>query len=339
MEPSNTPENQTDPTQPSHLPLQPGEQTAVLGSLDTRVTPSQTPRRRPWAAVIARSRKAGFLAATFVVLVILGGAAYYVIHTSRQSSSKATFGNANLSDKQLEQLASGSLQSSSSSQTLNFNTGVVINKGLQVNGATSLANLSVSGVLTPNNLEIKQNAQVDGATLLQGAVTTKGQLNVGGNLAVTGTSIFSGNANFSGNGAFGGTLSASSISAKSATIGGLSFGHIVTTGSTPTATPNNGAGGGSVTISGNDTSGTVTITTGASTPSRGDLVTITFRTPFTSTPHPIATPLGIDTATNIAASGGEFYVSGSTTQMVIGVSKLSLGVAGVTYTFNYLVTQ
>ncbi|MFI5240752.1 MAG: hypothetical protein ACHQUB_03535 [Candidatus Saccharimonadia bacterium] len=342
-----------DPTsntpQQSDKPQDGKSETISLASLANASSNNEeaTPKvNKTWLSVLARSKLFGIVAAVIVAIILVTGTTYLYLKQNKKAGV-VTINGTSLTTSQLQQLAGNSLKIAQGTQTLDFNSAVSVNNGFQVTGNSTLNNLAVTGTFATNNTEIKQNSQVDGSTLLQGAVTTKGQLNVGGNLIVTGTSIFTGNANFNGNGAFSGTLSAGNLNVKTATIGGLTFGHIITSGTTPTVSVSNADGGGTATISGNDTSGVVTITTGSGAlGTGGDLVTITFRSPFSSTPHAVASPVGLETATAIAnptgnpASGaGEFYVSASTTQLVIGVSKLNSGVAGVTYTFNYLVTQ
>lgn len=343
--PETTPNNQpqtsigAEPVVPVHLD-------SLVEAKTEPVQPTLNAYRRSWSHINLRSKRGAALASFGLAVVVILAVIFFVGQvTKKPTPSNAAINGRPLSVAELNQLSANSLSYDQSGQTLAFHSPVVLDKGLQVNGSSTLSALTTTGTLNTDSIAAKQNLQITGATLLQGTVTAKGLLTAD-NLIINGNSTVTGNANFNGNGSFAGSLSASSLSVKTANIGGLSFGHIVTTGAAPSAVPNNGAGGGSVTISGNDTSGTVTITTGPVTPAQGDLVTIVFRTPFSSTPHAVVTPLGISTATaianptgNPANGGGQVYVSNSTTQMTIGVSKLWSGVAGITYTFNYFVSQ
>lgn len=112
-------------------------------------------------------------------------------------------------------------------------------------------------------------------------------------------------------------------------------GHVVTGGSTPGI-----AGGGAacttptVGVSGNDTSGTITVTTGTGCASNGTLATLTFAAAFGSTPHITLTAgnanalaLGAYTDNNVA----------STTQFTINTGTTPTNTT--TYEWNYLAVQ
>lgn len=112
-------------------------------------------------------------------------------------------------------------------------------------------------------------------------------------------------------------------------------GHVVTGGSTPTFSAGAAAacsGGGSVGVTGDDTSGTVSITTGAGPCSAtGGLINVTFANAFASAPHVLLTPAEPNAATL------QYYYGSSTTGFTI-----STGIApapGTTYNYSYWVVQ
>jgi Concanavalin A-like lectin/glucanases superfamily len=115
-------------------------------------------------------------------------------------------------------------------------------------------------------------------------------------------------------------------------------GHIITGGATPTytvGTAANCSSAGSVTITGNDTSGTVSITTGSSPCSvSGLLATVKFAVSFGTAPHITLTPGG-STALALGVYADDSTVS--TTSFDIDTN--STPAAGTTYQWNYLVTQ
>ncbi len=112
-------------------------------------------------------------------------------------------------------------------------------------------------------------------------------------------------------------------------------GHIVTanlagsTGATPQAACGTGC---SASVSGNDTSGTITITSGASGVAGGKLAVITFGSSFGAAPRVILTPRGAN-----AAGLGSYELDTSTTSFSIGV--LNAPAPSTSYTFNYWVAQ
>jgi hypothetical protein len=179
-------------------------------------------------------------------------------------------------------------------------------------GSTSLAQLNVNGDGTVSNLSIRNNVDVAGATRLQGAVTVSNNLNVAGNLVV------------------GGTLAASTFQANSLTSGSTLTigGHIVTRGSAPSASAGGGVGSnGTVSISGNDASGTVAVNIGVGS-TGGTLASITFQKQYASTPHVVVT------ASNRHA--GDVYVTRTSTGFTIGVGA---GLSPGGYTFDYIIMQ
>ena len=185
-------------------------------------------------------------------------------------------------------------------------------------GNTSVQTLAVNGDITSTNVNVRTDLAVAGATRLQGAVTVAQLLTVNNNLNVI------------GNLAVGGTLTARTFQANNLTsennltIGG----HIVTAGTAPnvgrgTATGSNGT----VSISGNDTSGTVAINTGTGA-GNGLLAQVAFQTSYPSVPHVVVTPIG--------GPIGSFYITRTSGGFSIYVSN---AVSPGGYAFDYIVMQ
>lgn len=92
-------------------------------------------------------------------------------------------------------------------------------------------------------------------------------------------------------------------------------GNAASIGQTVAPTKTNGAGAGTsptITVSGSDEAGQVSITLGTS-PAAGTLVTLTFQTAYAVAPVVVVS--AVDTTT---ATVGSFYASATTTQVVIG---------------------
>ena len=179
-------------------------------------------------------------------------------------------------------------------------------------GNTSLSKLDVNGDVNASNLTLRQNLAIAGTTTLQGSVTTGQSMTVAGNLTV------------------GGALSvrlfqASSLTSESTlTIGG----HVITKGLAPSIVGGNALGSnGTVSISGNDASGTVAVNIGTGATS-GILASTSFTTQYSSTPHVIMTPVG--------RSPGDFYINRTSTGFSIVVTS---GLAPGGYAFDYIVEQ
>ena len=164
---------------------------------------------------------------------------------------------------------------------------------LTVGGSTDFNNLNVSGVATMQDLSVT-------------SLEDSGNLTIGGNLTVTGLTSVT-NLEISG--------------------------HIITSGGEPTATVQSAAGSGAtVSISGDDTTGTITITTGGSGLTAGELAQINFSNSYTSAPHVILSP------SNAAASSLEYY-KGTTTTSGFMFDANQAPNANTTYQYDYFIAQ
>ncbi len=185
-------------------------------------------------------------------------------------------------------------------------------------GNTSIGQLSVNGDGTISNLNLRKDLLVTGLTRLQGAVTVSQVLTVNNNV------------NVSGNLAIGGILTARGFQASSLvsdttlTIGG----HVITRGLAPGVGPGSALGtNGTVSISGNDASGTVAANVGTGAGS-GIVANVAFRSQYGNTPHVVVTAVG--------AGVGSVYVNRSVGGFSIGVNG---PMAPGGYAFDYIVMQ
>jgi hypothetical protein len=118
-------------------------------------------------------------------------------------------------------------------------------------------------------------------------------------------------------------------------------GHIISSNTTGDTTGVLGAAagvgaGGEVTITGNDTAGTVIIVTtdGASTPTAGGILAdVTFAKAYAATPRVVLT------ATDNNGATLSYYVTATTTSFSIHAADGSTPAPGTTYTFNYIIIQ
>ncbi|MDZ7744723.1 MAG: hypothetical protein U5K77_03115 [Candidatus Saccharibacteria bacterium] len=139
------------------------------------------------------------------------------------------------------------------------------------------------------------------------------QLSIAGNTDIQGELLVESDLSVTGSGTFGGTLSAASLNIETLQLNNdLQLNrHIDAGGATPSQT--NGSalgGGGTASISGTDTAGTVNINTGNSPPA-GCFITVNFSVPFNGTPHVVITPVGSSAASlnyYITKSGSSFRI-------------------------------
>lgn len=107
-------------------------------------------------------------------------------------------------------------------------------------------------------------------------------------------------------------------------------GHVVPTGSAPTAAAQAGAGtSATAVVAGRDTAGTVTITSGASSLAVGAQAVLTFSQPFSVAPVPVVS------GASAAAEALQPYASATTTALTIGFATAPS--ASTAYVVNYVV--
>lgn len=260
----------------------------------------------------------------FILLV-----AAIVILVAYQQNHKTTSGNKiktqNLSQSMLDQLANsdvtvGNNQSVLTVQSSAIFAGQVLIKqnlevagDLKVGGTISLSSLAVAGTSQFGQVNVSRDLAVSGNTALQGTATIAKSLQVGGG------------------GTFNGPVSAPQI-----TTGGLQLNgdlvlthHITTGGGQPGHSGGPALGsGGSVSLSGSDTAGSINVNTGGG-PAAGCFVTVNFTSHYNATPHVIITPVGA------AAGGLSYYINRSTTSFSVCVA--SPPPAGQSFGFDYFV--
>ncbi len=183
---------------------------------------------------------------------------------------------------------------------------------LKLGGEMSVASLTVSGTTrlndaTTNNLTVGSTLNVQGTLTLNSGISVAGQSN------------------------FNGGLTASSIITGALQLNGdLKLTHHITAGGTiPGISKGTGVGGGgTVSLSGSDTAGSIAVNTG-STPPIGCFATVTFSEPFATTPHVVISPVGT------ASAGLNYYITRSTTQFII--CSTNAAPASESFGFDYVV--
>lgn len=186
-------------------------------------------------------------------------------------------------------------------------------------GDVSLNKLTVNGDVTTGGVNIGRDLAVVGTTRLQGAVTISSILTVNNST------------NIAGNLSVGGLLSARAFQASSLVSDTTLMvgGHIITRGAATSVGRGSAlAATDTVSISGNDTAGTVAVNLGAGGPRSGILAQIAFRNNFTSTPRVVVTAIG--------PGASDVYVNRSAGGFSIGVGSVA---PARTVLFDYIVMQ
>ena len=215
---------------------------------------------------------------SFIIIFIIAIVIAIVAITNNHNSTATTTSNISaLTQSQLEKIAnnSGTTSVGTANQVLNiaastiFGGQVLIKQDLDVAGSIKIGgsiNLPAISVLGTGTFQALQTSKftVTGDSSLQGNV------NIGQALTVAGATTFSG------------AVSANQLTVQTLNLNGdiVIDHHIDTGGLTPSRTPGNALGnGGTVSVNGSDTAGTITINTGSS-PAAGCFVTVVFGKAF-----------------------------------------------------------
>ncbi|TAH34808.1 hypothetical protein EYC59_02725 [Candidatus Saccharibacteria bacterium] len=266
----------------------------------------------------------------FILVVLIGGAVAVVSYlNSKKAPVEPSIANQSLSSDALKQLANSGATVGGTGQTLNvqgnaiFSGQVLIQSDLSVAGSVKVgkeflvSSITVSDKSNLNDTQVN-NLQVANGAVFQNSVTLQKDLNVGG------TASFSGPVTM-------GQLTVSKLTVSG--NGSLTVpGHISFPGASPARTidPAPLGAGGTASISGSDTTGTVNISTGSGTVA-GCFVKLRFSQAYANTPHVLISPFGM------AGGQTQYYVTRSTTEFSICTANAAP--TGQTFGFDYFITQ
>lgn len=262
----------------------------------------------------------------FFLILLLAGILTFVSYqrSKTEEAKKDAILTEPLSQETLDQLKQSDVRVGDPKQILSvesnaiFNGKVLIRDNLEVagqlklGGPLNLPGLNVSGPSAFDQITAK-NLDVSGNTNIQGQLSVQQSLTVGGNLSIAGN------------------LSASKLTLEGLQLSGdLQLNrHIDAGGGTP-GRSNGGAlgSGGTSSISGTDTAGTVNISTGGGS-GAGCYVTVHFASNFAATPHVVITPVGS------AAGALNYYINRSSSNFSICTTNSAGG--GKNFAFDYIV--
>jgi cytoskeletal protein CcmA (bactofilin family) len=265
----------------------------------------------------------------FLILFVAGaGLTVYSMMGGKKKVPLATIGDTALSQTSLNELAASSASLGQAAETLTIQSNAVFSGQVLDKG-----NLTVAGTLqTGGAIQAPSIVASNSANL--GDTQTKTLLD-SGTLAVEGTSTLSNDLTVDGNSTFNGPITASQITVAKLILsngGSLTIpNHIAFTGPPPARSSVNSSvlgGGGTATVSGSDTSGTVNVNTGNG-PTPGCFVQITFNQAFTGTPRIVMTPV------TSGAGQLEYYVTINSTGFSVCSANTPAG--GSVDTFDYFV--
>jgi len=276
------------------------DQTSQAAANPSTTTSPAEPAGKKVSPIKRFFRKVNIYFLIFLLIVAVAGVITVVNYlNSQKAPTESDIVAQPLNQEALKQLANTDASVGNTSQTLTIQGNTVIAGQTLARG-----NLNVAG-------NIQSGGSIQGAALtVSGAAnlgaTQVNSLQVATNTAVQGSTTLR-DLNVAGTTSLSGPVTASQITVSRLILSGNAVlqipNHISFTGPSPGRTINTGVlgSGGTASVNGSDTTGTVNINTGGN-PTPGCFARINFQQSFTNQPHVIVSPVGA------AAGQLDYYV-------------------------------
>jgi hypothetical protein len=309
-------------------PTDSGSTSAPAADAAAAPGPDGKPPKQPNAFKKFLKKVNVYLLLFLLVVVITASIGIVSYLNSRKADQQAALQTQGLTTDALSKLASSDVSVGNAGQTLTIQGNAIITGQTLIRSDLNVAGtIRVGGDVQVSTLTVANKAnladtqinslQVAQNTIAQGSVTIQQGLNVGG------ASSFSGAVTI-------GQLTVSKLIMSG--NGTLQVpNHIGFTGPSPSRSIGTTAlgSGGTASINGSDTTGTVNINTGGGT-AAGCFITLTFAKAFSNTPHVLVTPVGS------GAGNTNWYVNRSTTNFSICTNNAAP--THQTFAFDYFIT-
>lgn len=264
-----------------------------------------------------------YLLLFILVMVIAIGSTISLTIKGKQDAYKIIT-TQNLTQDELKQLANTDVTVGKPKQILTIQANAVFAGSTLVRGDLEVAGaLKLGGDMSLTNLTVSGASKLNDVTA--NSMTVSSSLNVQGTLTLNSGISVAGQSNFNG-----GIVASSVITGALQLNGDLNLtNHVVAGGTIPEVAKGTAVGGGgTVSLSGSDTSGSVAVNTGSGPPA-GCFATVTFSKAFANIPHVVVTPIGA------AAAELDYYITRATTNFVI--CSTNSAPAGQSFGFDYMV--
>jgi cytoskeletal protein CcmA (bactofilin family) len=241
----------------------------------------------------------------FILILVVAGLVMFISYQNSRKSKNTSATSQELSEETLKEISGNETTVGDPKQLLTVESNAVFSGkvlirdsldvagAIKVGGAINLPGITVSGTSNFDKIEVN-SLSIAGDTSIQG------QLTVQKNLTVSGAATFSG-----------------TISAPSVNIDSLKLNqdiqlnrHIDAGGSSPRIAAGSVGSGGTVSISGSDTAGTVTVNFGSGA-SAGAIATVTFANAFSGNPHVVITPVAT-LGSGLVGTNQGYYITSRT---------------------------
>lgn len=250
-------------------------------------------------------RKVNLYFLIFLLLVVVAGAIAIISYLNSQNTTEPGIANQTLTQDALKQLANTDATIGNTSQTLTIQGNTVVKGQSLMQGSVSIAgSLQTGGSIRGPSLTIS------GETSL--GETQINSLQVAQNTAIQGDTTVR-DLNVAGAASFSGALTASKITVSQLVMSGNAIlqipNHLSFTGPSPSRDyigSNVLGSGGSVSVNGSDTSGSINLNSGNSANGTGCIVRINFKQSYAKQPRVLVSPV------NAAAGKLNYYVEKDT---------------------------
>jgi len=263
-----------------------------------------------------------------LVLVVVGAIAIVNYLNSQKAAPAPDTATQSLSQDALKQLANTDATVGDTSQTLTIKGNAIITGQTLMRGNLNVAgNFQAAGTIQGPSLTISGTSNLGTAQI--------NSLQVAADTAIQGTTTLR-DVNVAGTSSFSGAMTASQITVTTLILSGNAIlqipNHISFTGPSPSRTINASVlgSGGTASVNGSDTSGTINISTGSNTVA-GCFAHLTFQQTFNNQPRVIVSPVGA------AAGLTQYYVDRSPTGFSICTNNAAP--TNQTFAFDYFIAN
>lgn len=322
MENQPTDENETTSLEAPATVGAPGDNSQNGGSDSLKNTPKKSKSIKARVQDLI-GRLNIYLLLFVLVVVLVAGFTLISIQRNNQDAAPTIVDTQTLTPEELSKLNNTNTSVGDPKQTLSIESNAIFSGKVLIRDSLDVAGtLRIGGSLTLPGLTVAGTSTFD--QLQANKISTSGDLNVQGQL--TGQKGLT----ITGGASFGGPITAPQLTVQNFQLSGdLQLQrHIDAGGATPGKSDGSALGsGGTASISGTDTAGTITINTGGG-PGAGCFVNITFVNRFNATPHVVVTPVGS------AAGGLSYYISRTTAGFSLCTANPAPG--GANFSFDYI---
>lgn len=310
---------------PEDLEEEAAEQAAA--SAATTATSAQPVKKQ--SAIKRFLRKVNVYLLIFILLVVVAGIIAAVSYLNSQKAPvEPTVASQELTEEALQQLANNDASVGNSSQTLTIQGNAIIAGQTLMRG-----NLNVAGNIQSGGSIQAPTLTISGSSNL--GDTQINTLQVASNAAIQGNTTLR-DLNVAGTSTFSGAMTASQITVTRLILSGNAVlqvpNHISFTGASPnrTANPTVLGNGGSMSVNGSDTSGTVSVNTG-NNPTAGCFGRVIFNQAYSNQSRVIVSPVGA------GAGSTQFYIDRNNTGF--SVCTVNAAPANQAFAYDYFVAN